>query len=130
MNEAVLMIGATEAKLAIPTEGTLEGKAIAAMKAMKDFWMSVDENERFMSAVAGLLQHFGEGSPEYDRITHELKAIRLMNAGLVVGNLDALGAHMEGGPEPIGLMKLWHEHGAALEIFPTTAQSIPKATGK
>lgn len=93
----------------IPT-ASLEDRLRATMTIAKDHWLTDNEQARFKGAIAAVMLR---ASPEEkERISNELR---------VLGVLGGLSAATEGlpidmgalissdGPEPIGLLRIWHE---------------------
>ena len=100
-----LLVGAIVLAARVPEVGTLEEKLTATMKAApEEIWFSVDDDMLFRCAVGAVMEHYGKDTPEWGRISHELKGLRLLSTGMAI---SALARHMEDGPKPVGLLKLW-----------------------
>lgn len=95
----------------VPESGDIETKLLATMEAARrDIWITANEEDWFRAAVGAVMDHYGSDSEEWDRLARELKGMRLLNAGMEVGSLDAFVKHMDGF-EPVGLQRLWRQSG-------------------
>lgn len=75
------------------------------------FLCSTDDEE-FRAIVGGVMLSYGDGTPEFRRIEAEMQRMQKISAFLsaVQAGLDvSLPDKSDDEPEPIGLMKLWHE---------------------
>jgi len=108
--DSVLMIGISEAIEAIRNPKDVKDALRMAMKAMKSFWLSIDDDIRLKAAIAGTMEFYGKESKEWEQLSIEVKNMAKMNA-----YLSALsnGLQVEipdfGDFEPIGIARLWAE---------------------
>lgn len=119
MTSTAMAIATTEALTDIKdADGSLEDIIRIAMRATKNHWMCTDENERFLSALAAVMNKYGLDSPEYARIEWEVKELdklgRVMSAARSGDSRSLIeyALHEEDNSEidqytPIGLMGIW-----------------------
>jgi len=111
----IIMIAVTEVHAEIQDiQGDLQTVLIAAMKATRNHWMVTEEMDRLNAAVGATLLHFGEGTPEYERLSLEMKRLNRLNAALVAAQSGVpvdFATMCEEKPKfkPLGIMKLWKE---------------------
>ena len=113
MSNAMLMIVISECTPAVEKcDGDLKEKIRASMNAAKDHFMVRDRDIQFRGAIGAVMQHYGKESDEYKRMASEIDGLRklsamlsAMQAGLSVSIPDV----EDDAPEPIGMMKMWHE---------------------
>lgn len=108
MNDAMLMIVATEAKARIEgkTFATVEEKLKEAMRATKDHWGVTDEQMQFKAAIAAVL--LDKPSPEDKaRIEEELNVLKMLGAAMQGIPVDF--SQMVPPEKPLGLNKLWQD---------------------
>ena len=116
MTDVQLMIVIAECKHAVAScKGGLEAKIRAAMNVAKDHQMVLDRDTQFRGAIGAVASHYGQDSEEYKRMEHEINSLRQLSAflvasqvGLAVALPDTADTRQES-PEPIGIMKIWHE---------------------
>lgn len=104
MNNTTI-IAMTEAVHAIPKDAPLEDQIRAAMNATRNHWMCTDETEQFKAAIGAVLQHYGEGSPEFARLGWEMRQIARLSAAMSGVPVDWTAD--EPVFEPIGIMGMW-----------------------
>ena len=105
-----MAVGVMALASSVPEEGGVEDKLRAVMRAAPEqIWFSIDPDIQIRCSIGAVMEHYGKNSDEWERLTHELESIKLLNAGLQVGSLDALIAHTKDGPEPIGIIRIWEE---------------------
>lgn len=87
-----------------------------AMKEMKyEFeWLEPDENRLFKYAIGGVMEYFGENSPEWDALKWEIQSLNQMaafieaaKAGLEVKIPGIKEEDKE--REPLGLVQMWRD---------------------
>jgi hypothetical protein len=115
MSDTLIALVIHEARAALKADATLPENVAAAMKAAANHWTVLDFEPQFKGAIAALATHYGEGSPEYERIIYEARMLGKFNAmivaaqaGLSVG-LDSLVDDDEPKPEPVGLMQAFRD---------------------
>jgi hypothetical protein len=104
-----LLIAIHEAKAAIDPTQPIEVQARAAMNAVKDFWLTTDDDLRFRGAIGGLLLANEKNERITKQITTEIKILRDLNAMMTGVSVDTLHMMPPKDFEPIGLGKLWLE---------------------
>lgn len=114
-NDTLIALVIHEAKDAIPTDAPIEARCRAAMRAAREHYMVTDPELQFAGAVGAVLESYGEGSPEWERIRVELGILRRFNAmlnaaqaGLSV-NVEDVTAGAPDGFVAVGLARLWRE---------------------
>jgi hypothetical protein len=112
-NDASISIVATEARAAMPKDGTMEAKAEAAMRSAANHWMVLDPELQLKGALGALLLEYPEASPEGTRLRAELKAMQKLSAiiqasraGIPI-NLESIAAEPTPDFERIGLADIW-----------------------
>src|SRR3990167_2431519 len=116
MSDVMLSLVIAECKHPVEAcAGGLEDKLRAAMNVAKDHWMVLDRDTQFRGAIGAVMSHYGQDSEEYKRMEHEIDSLRQLSAflaasqaGLAVALPDTTDTQQER-PEPIGIMKIWHE---------------------
>lgn len=112
-NDVMLSLVTSECEDAVKRcSGGLEDKLRAAMNVAKDHWMVLDREVQFKGAVGAVMTHYGKDSWEWMRIEAELNKMRQLNAFLMAaqaGLLPSLPEPCTDEPEPIGMMKMWHD---------------------
>jgi len=90
------------------TDGTTEEKLVAAMQAMRNFWLSSDEDLQFRGAVGGVMLDIGQDHPDFGALQTEV--IDLKKYGAFISALSAgVEARIpEVGRPRFNLLKLWH----------------------
>lgn len=108
MNDAMLMIAATEAKARIDGKefATVEEKLKEAMRATKDHWGVTDEQTQFKAAIAAVLMSKPSAEDE-QRIKEELEVLKLLGAATQGIPVDF--SAMVPPEKPLGLNKLWND---------------------
>lgn len=107
MNDAMLVIAATEAKARIDGKefATLEDRCKEAMRATKGHWMATDEDTQFRAAVGAVMMTC---SPEdKTRIEEELAVLKMLAAMQQGVPVDF--SQMTPPEKPVALTKLWQE---------------------
>lgn len=117
MNNAPMILAIEDAKqVAGQVDGDIVARLQAAMIATKDHWLLTVEDERFRSAVGGVMAFYGEGSSEYERLKRELNNLGKFSAGLgatqagiEVNWLSLLSELADEAEEyqPLGLLNIW-----------------------
>ena len=76
MSDVIMALVFTEAKSALDgNTGTIVDRLKAAMEAVKDHWMCPPEDTKFRAAVAAVMESYGAGSAEYERIKLECQQL-------------------------------------------------------
>lgn len=113
MSDAMIGLVALEAEDAAKNEPTLEGKLRAAMKAAANHWMVLDRDLQLKGALAAVLTLVGVDSADGQRIQHELRLHRALNAAAAGVPVDFGALFSENDetpkPEPLKLADLWRE---------------------
>jgi predicted Zn-dependent peptidase len=111
MNDGVLAIGIHEAKAAIQDPVDLKDALAMSMKAMKQFWLSTDDNVRFRAALGGVMQYYGQDSQEFEQLEWEIKQMKKLNAFLAAAQsgLEVKVPEIDETRKVIGIMAMWHE---------------------
>lgn len=107
MNDAALMIAATEAKHGIEGKEfpSIAEKLKAAMRLTKDHWMVTDEDTQFRAAIGAVLL---TASPEEKTlIESELRCLKMLVAASQGVPVDF--SQMQVPENAIGLNKLWQD---------------------
>jgi pyruvate-formate lyase-activating enzyme len=108
----LLSIIITEARSAATANGgSIADRFKAAARVTKNHWLVTNEDARFRGAVGGVMNSYGEGTPEYERLEKEIRMIRKYGAILAAASagLEVSPPELEKGFEPIGLLNLWRE---------------------
>ena len=119
-----IMLAISEAEHAVralPADADIEARLRAAMGVTRKHWFCTAEPERFKAAVAAVMQSYGQGSPEWERLGREHRllsrfshALEATQAGVDVGWGSVFGELAEAErPEPVGLLRLWNENEGA-----------------
>ena len=106
---------ASEAKIALSPDKSLEENLLAAMKSARNNWMAPSDDDALSGAVAATMMFYGEGTPEYERLSRDFKTLKKVNAALhaamsgVPVDFAALVDQEEQGKadDPIKFMDLW-----------------------
>lgn len=112
MSETLLAIVMAECKRPVQQcDGDLHAKLRASMLAAKDHWMVRDRDMQFRGAIAAVMDHYGDNSDEWKRISHELIRIQQLNAFLASAGagLNPELPSLDGEDKPIGLLTIWRE---------------------
>lgn len=87
-----------------------------SMKEMKyEFeWLEPDENNLFKYAVGGVMEYYGENSPEWDALKWEIHELDKFSAFIAAAKagLEVHLPPMEEGTdkrEPLGLLDMWRK---------------------
>jgi hypothetical protein len=111
-NNTLLMLVVSEAQHAIKGKtGDVRTILRSAMEATKDHWMCLDEDTQMLGAIAAAMQHFGEGSPEYEQLKSEVLLLRQFSALIhaAQSGLHVAMPEVDESAARIGIMKLWRE---------------------
>lgn len=90
----------------------LEANLRMVMEKAKNHWMITLDEMRLKCAVAVTMLHYGNGSPEWERLAAEwrgLSKISHMLAGAHLGVVTEVSFELPEDFEPIGLYKIWKE---------------------
>jgi hypothetical protein len=119
--DAIAMIEAKSAVLALGPEATIEDKLRAAMKVTRNHWlleqMRPSEGRDLRAAVGGVLMALGPDHPDYERLGAEHRTLARLSQALEAAQR---GIHVDiaamaeqedvaNKPEPIGILRLWKE---------------------
>lgn len=113
---ALVVREARDALASLPPDADLDARLRAAMRAASGHWLVTNENEQLRGAVAAVVEHYGLGSPEADRLVREFRFLGRFGAMLdaaqrgVVTDLESvLGGEGEAVTDPVGLLRIWRE---------------------
>ena len=112
--ENLVAIAAVEAKSAAENlpEEDVKGRLRAAMEATREHWLVTNESQRFVSAVAGVMQLYPEDSPVRQQLKDELDALRYLGEGnfhALIAIVQQREGQAEERPAPIGIQQIWRD---------------------
>ena len=117
MASNTVLLVASEAKIALSPDKSLEDNLLAAMKSARNNWMAPSDDDALNGAVAGTMMFYGEGTPEYERLSRDFKMLKKVNAalhaamsGVPVDFSDLIDQEeQDNANEPIKFMNLWRK---------------------
>lgn len=104
-------IVALECSHACAGEQNLENRFRKSMAAARNHWMAPNDQDQFKGAIGGVLMAKETTEPEKERINSTVRSLQAINAAIngVPVDLAAVLQRQEDGPEPLPLVKWWHE---------------------
>jgi len=112
MTDSILAIVFSQARSAINgNNGSITDRLKVAMGAARDNFLNPPDDTKIRAAVAAVMESYGEGSPEYDRLKWECQRINSLSAFLAAtqAGLKVSIPENDNRFEPIGIMKIWEE---------------------
>jgi hypothetical protein len=111
----LLAVAITQAKDHIKADDDLVTQLKAAMMATKNHWLVTNDNDRFLAAVAAVMEFYGEGSDVWKQLENKIKNLNKIGIALAAAEAGvsvdwaSLVNELPDQPEIVGLQQLWFE---------------------
>lgn len=116
-NWTAISVAMAEIRDRVRAKETLEERLREAMRLVQDHWMATAEDDRLKAAIGCVMDLYGQGSNEWERLEWEFRQLARLSTALQAAQLgmgidpysiEGMAEEMQQ-REPLGLMKMWRE---------------------